>query len=128
MSCSPHRSKRAASAVRCGESFVDGVAATAVAGWTISPDAAFFGAAALTAITDNAAPTYLASLVPGLSDEFKYMILLGAVTDGGLTVIANAPNPTGYAMLKGSFEEIAIGAGGLLLAALPPTLVAAFCL
>ena len=94
----------------------------------LSPDAAFFGAAALTAITDNAALTYLASLVPGLSDEFKYMLVAGAVTGGGLTVIANAPNPAGYAMLKGSFENHAIGAGGLLLAALPPTLVAAFCL
>ena len=94
----------------------------------LSPDAAFFGATVLTAITDNAALTYLASLVPGLSDEFKYMIVAGAVTGGGLTVIANAPNPAGYAMLKGSFEDNAIGAGGLLLAALPPTLVAAFCL
>jgi hypothetical protein len=94
----------------------------------LSPDAAFFGAAALTAITDNAALTYLASLVPGLSDELKYMIVAGAVTGGGLTVIANAPNPAGYAMLKGSFADNAIGAGGLLLAALPPTLVAAFCL
>ena len=94
----------------------------------LSPDAAFFGAAALTAVTDNAALTYLASLVPGLSDEFKYMVVAGAVTGGGLTVIANAPNPAGYAMLKGSFADNAIGAGGLLLAALPPTLVAAFCL
>jgi hypothetical protein len=94
----------------------------------LSPDAAFFGAAALTAITDNAALTYLASLVPGLSDEFKYMVVAGAVTGGGLTVIANAPNPAGYAILKESFEDNAIGAGGLLLAALPPTLVAAFCL
>ena len=94
----------------------------------LSPDAAFFGAAALTAITDNAALTYLASLVPGLSDEFKYMVVAGAVTGGGLTVIANAPNPAGYAMLKGSFADNVIDAGGLLLAALPPTMVAAFCL
>jgi hypothetical protein len=94
----------------------------------LSPNAAFFGATALTAVTDNAALTYLASLVPGLSDEFKYMIVAGAVTGGGLTVIANAPNPAGYAILKGSFANNAIGASGLLLAALPPTLVAAFCL
>ena len=94
----------------------------------LSPNAAFFGTAALTAITDNAALTYLASLVPRLSDEFKYMVVAGAVTGGGLTVIANAPNPAGYAILKVSFEDNAIGAGGLLLAALPPTLVAAFCL
>ena len=93
----------------------------------LSPDAVFFGATALTAVTDNAALTYLASLVPGLSDEFKYMVVAGAVTGGGLTVIANAPNPAGYAILKGSFADNAIGAGGLLIAALPPTLVAAFC-
>jgi hypothetical protein len=50
----------------------------------------------------------------------------GAVTGGGLTVIANAPNPAGYAILKGYFNEGSIGALGLLLAALPPTLVAVF--
>ena len=94
----------------------------------LSPNAAFWGAAALTAITDNAALTYLASLVPGLSDESKYMVVAGAVTGGGLTVIANAPNPAGYAILKGEFPEQSIAAGGLLLAALPPTLVAAVCL
>ncbi|MEO7253781.1 MAG: putative Na+/H+ antiporter, partial [Casimicrobium sp.] len=94
----------------------------------LSPNAAFWGAAGLTAITDNAALTYLASLVPGLSDEFKYMVVAGAVTGGGLTVIANAPNPAGYAILKGQFPEQTIGAGGLLLSALPPTLVSVFFL
>lgn len=94
----------------------------------LSPNAAFWGATALTAVTDNAALTYLASLVPGLSDEFKYMVVAGAVTGGGLTVIANAPNPAGYAILKSEFPEQSIGAAGLLLAALPPTLVAAICL
>jgi hypothetical protein len=90
----------------------------------MSPDAVFFAATALTAITDNAAITYLASLVPNLSDEFKYMVVAGAVTGGGLTVIANAPNPAGYSILKGNFPDQSIGAGGLLLAALGPTLVA----
>ena len=93
----------------------------------LSPDAVYFGATALTAITDNAALTYLASLVPNLSDEFKYMVVAGAVTGGGLTVIANAPNPAGYSILKGNFPEGAIGAGGLLVAALPPTMVAVAC-
>jgi Putative Na+/H+ antiporter len=93
----------------------------------MSPDAVFFGATALTAVTDNAALTYLASLVPNLSDEFKYMVVAGAVTGGGLTVIANAPNPAGYAILKGNFPDAVIGAGGLLLAALPPTIVAIAC-
>ncbi len=84
----------------------------------------FYGATVLTAFTDNAALTYLASLVEGLSDEFKVSIVAGAVTGGGLTVIANAPNPAGYAILRGSFERATIGALGLLAAALPPTLVA----
>lgn len=91
----------------------------------LSADAVFYGATALTAITDNAALTYLASLVPGLSDEFKVAIVAGAVTGGGLTVIANAPNPAGVAILKGKFDEDAVSAGKLLLAAIPPTIVAA---
>ena len=94
----------------------------------LSPNAAFWGATALTAITDNAALTYLASLVPGLSDEFKYMVVAGAVCGGGLTVIANAPNPAGFAILRREFPDQSIGAGGLLMAALPPTMVAAMCL
>lgn len=84
----------------------------------------YFGATALTALTDNAALTYLGSLVQGLSDEFKYALVTGAVTGGGLTVIANAPNPAGFAILRGSFEDHSINPLGLLLAALAPTLVA----
>ena len=60
----------------------------------------YYGAIALTAITDNAALTYLASLVQGTSDEFKYAIVAGAITGGGLTVIANAPNPAGISILR----------------------------
>jgi hypothetical protein len=91
---------------------------------SMSSDAVFFGATALTAITDNAALTYLGSLVPGLSDAFKYALVAGAVTGGGLTIIANAPNPAGAAILKGGFADQSIAAGGLLLAALAPTTVA----
>ena len=53
------------------------------------------------------------------------MLVAGAVAGGGLTVIANAPNPAGYSILKGSFENEAISGGRLLLAALLPTAVAA---
>ena len=95
---------------------------------SMSPDAVYFGATALTAITDNAALTYLGSLVEGLSDEFKYMLVAGAVTGGGLTVIANAPNPAGYSILKVRFEDESISPLGLLLAATPPTLVAILAL
>jgi hypothetical protein len=87
----------------------------------------FYGAAALTAITDNAALTYLGSLVEGVSDEFKYSLVAGAVAGGGLTVIANAPNPAGFAILKNSFDEQSINPLWLFLAALPPTMVAIFC-
>lgn len=90
----------------------------------MSPTAVYYGATALTAITDNAALTYLGSLVQGLTDEFKYSLVAGAVTGGGLTVIANAPNPAGYSILKGSFEDEEISALGLLAAAIVPTLVA----
>jgi hypothetical protein len=92
---------------------------------SLNADAVFYGAIALTAITDNAALTYLASLVPGLSEEFKVAIVAGAVTGGGLTVIANAPNPAGVSILKDRFDEGAVSPGKLLLAALVPTAVAA---
>ena len=90
----------------------------------MSSDAVYFGAAALTAITDNAALTYLGSLVEGLSEEFKYMLVAGAVAGGGLTVIANAPNPAGMSIVRRHFREQTVHPLGLLLAALPPTLVA----
>ena len=90
----------------------------------LEPTALFFGATALTAITDNAALTYLGSLISGLSDQAKYMLVAGAVAGGGLTVIANAPNPAGVALLRNGFNDESIGVGGLLLGALPPTLVA----
>lgn len=95
---------------------------------SMSPDAVYFGATALTAITDNAALTYLGSLVEGLTDEFKYMLVAGAVTGGGLTVIANAPNPAGFSILKVRFKDETIGPLGLLVAATPPTLVAILAL
>ena len=92
---------------------------------SLRPTALFFGAIGLTAITDNAALTYLGSLIEGISDPAKYMLVAGAVAGGGLTVIANAPNPAGVALLKQGFEDGSIGAGGLLLGALLPTVVAA---
>jgi hypothetical protein len=94
---------------------------------SLAPTALFFGALGLTAVTDNAALTYLGSLIAGISDQAKYMLVAGAVAGGGLTVIANAPNPAGAALLRNGFEGQSIGAGGLLLGALPPTVVACLC-
>lgn len=84
----------------------------------------YFGATALTAITDNAALTYLGSLVEGLSPEFKHALVAGAITGGGLTIIANAPNPAGVSILKNHFEDDAVHPLGLFISALPPTIVA----
>jgi hypothetical protein len=91
---------------------------------SVEPNVLFFLATGLTAITDNAALTYLASLVEGVSPEFQYAIVAGAVTGGGLTLIANAPNPAGAAILKSCFDDEAISPLGLLFSALPPTFVA----
>lgn len=91
----------------------------------LSPAMLYWGATALTAITDNAALTYLGSLVEGTNELWRYMLVAGAVTGGGLTVIANAPNPAGFSILKGCFPDEAISPKYLLLAALVPTLVAA---
>jgi Na+/H+ antiporter NhaD/arsenite permease-like protein len=66
-------------------------------------------------------------LVEGLSDEFKYALVTGAVTGGGLTIIANAPNPAGASILKNKFEDGIIHPLGLLAGAAIPTLVAIAC-
>lgn len=80
------------------------------------------GAATLTAFNDNALITFLASQVHDLSDGAKYAIMSGAVAGGGLTVIANAPNPAGQALLKRYFPD-GISPLGLLLGAIAPTIV-----
>ena len=84
----------------------------------------FLGSTALTGITDNAALTYLGSLVDGISESQKYYLVAGAVAGGGLTVIANAPNPAGFGILKENFGEDGISPIGLLKSALLPTLLA----
>jgi hypothetical protein len=93
----------------------------------LTPDQIYYVATALTAVTDNAALTYLASLVDGLSDQFKYAIAAGAITGGGLTVIANAPNPAGYSILNKKFSGGIVSPLYLFLSALGPTIVAIIC-
>ena len=80
-------------------------------------------ATVLTALNDNAAITYLATLVPGFPDSSRYAVMAGAVTGGGLTVIANAPNPAGQSILASRFGEAGISPLGLLLGALVPTVI-----
>ena len=84
------------------------------------------GAIGLTAFNDNAAITYLSTLVPNLAGAMKFAVVAGAITGGGLTVIANAPNPAGQSILKQFFPD-GISPLGLLLGALPATIVFALC-
>ena len=84
----------------------------------------FLGATGLTAINDNALITYLATLVPNLSENLKIAVVAGAVTGGGLTVIANAPNPAGQALLSRFFGG-SVSPLKLFLGALLPTTITA---
>ena len=100
-----------------------------VQGWWIAPILGNLGetslvvvATVLTAFNDNAAITYLATLVPGFSDSLKYAVVAGAVTGGGLTIIANAPNPAGISLLKEYFEN-GVSPARLLAAAIGPTVI-----
>ena len=100
-----------------------------VQGWWIEPVLGslseiplMLGATILTAFNDNAAITFLSTLVPGFSDSLKYAVVAGAVAGGGLTVIANAPNPAGQSILKGYFEN-GVSPAGLLKGALLPTVI-----
>ncbi|WP_438482827.1 putative Na+/H+ antiporter [Oleiharenicola lentus] len=101
-------------------------------GWWIQPVLGslgevplFAGSTVLTAFNDNALITYLATLVPGFTEELKFAVVAGAVTGGGLTVIANAPNPAGQSILQKYFPE-GVSPLGLLLGAVVPTLIVAF--
>lgn len=87
----------------------------------------FLGSLLLTAITDNAALTYLGAQVPNLSEVLRYALVAGAVSGGGLTVIANAPNPAGYGILRSSFGDNGISPLMLFIHSLFPTTVAALC-
>ena len=82
----------------------------------------FFGATVLTAFNDNAAITYLATLAPNFTEGMKYAVVAGAVAGGGLTVIANAPNPAGQSLLARHFPD-GISPLGLLAGAAAPTAV-----
>jgi Na+/H+ antiporter NhaD/arsenite permease-like protein len=84
----------------------------------------FTGATILTAFNDNALITYLATLVPGFTEQLKFAVVAGAVTGGGLTVIANAPNPAGQSLLQRYFPG-GVSPAGLFLGALGPTLIVA---
>ncbi len=94
---------------------------------TLTDGTLFYGSVALTAIVDNAALTYLGSQVQSLTDSSKYALVAGAITGGGLTIIANAPNAAGYSILSNLFPGKIISPLSLLVSALPPTAVAVIC-
>ena len=103
-------------------------------GWWLAPIISslselplFLGSTILTSFNDNAAITFLASQVEGLTPHLKYAVLAGAVTGGGLTVIANAPNPAGQALLSRFFGD-GVSPLKLALGALFPTIIVALCM
>jgi hypothetical protein len=93
----------------------------------LKPAALFGGTVLLTAFTDNAAITFLGAQLPDVSEAFKYALVSGAVAGGGLTVIANAPNPAGFSILQPTFGPEGISPVGLFKAAVIPTLIAMAC-
>ncbi|MFH1983381.1 MAG: putative Na+/H+ antiporter [Pseudomonadota bacterium] len=104
-----------------------------VQGWWIAPVLSslgevplMLGATVLTAFNDNAAITFLSTLVPNFTDPLKYAVVAGAVAGGGLTVIANAPNPAGQAILKKYFDD-GLSPLMLLAGALAPTIIVLAC-
>jgi hypothetical protein len=90
---------------------------------SLGREALFAAATILTAFNDNALITYLATLVPQLDESFRIAVVQGAVAGGGLTVIANAPNPAGQALLAkffgGAIHPLGLAAGAAL-----PTIIA----
>ena len=100
-----------------------------VQGWWIEPILGnlseiplMLGATVLTAFNDNAAITFLSTLVPDFTDSLKYAVVAGAVAGGGLTIIANAPNPAGVSILKKYFNN-EVSPGGILAGAIVPTAI-----
>jgi MFS family permease len=85
----------------------------------------YFSSIGLTAFTDNAALTYLGSLVTNLDFNSRIALVSGSVVGGGLTLIANAPNPAGFGILRKSFEKEGFSSVQLFLWALPLTIIAA---
>jgi hypothetical protein len=94
---------------------------------SLSEKTLFFTAVCLTAVTDNAALTYLGSQVPSITEVSKWALVSGAITGGGLTILANAPNPAGFSILGEKFPNRSLNAGKLFLAALGPTIIGIFC-
>lgn len=88
----------------------------------------FIGATILTAFIDNAALTYLGAQIAGASESFQYALVAGAIAGGGLTVIANAPNPAAFAILQERFDADGISSYRLAYSALIPTLISMACL
>lgn len=84
----------------------------------------FLGSLGLTSVNDNAAITYLGTLVPDFSDTKQYLLVAGAVIGGGLTVIANAPNPAGLSILSKHFS-LGVSPLYLFLGAVFPTAILA---
>ncbi|MCH9627793.1 MAG: hypothetical protein S4CHLAM2_14370 [Chlamydiales bacterium] len=76
----------------------------------------------LSAFIDNAVVSYLTLDIPHFDDLKHYLVVSGAMCAGALTVIANAPNPVGHAILRPSFQG-KIAYFPLFLGAMGPALI-----
>lgn len=94
---------------------------------SLTKNTLYFLATALTGITDNAALTYLGSQVPHLAEASKWALVSGAISGGGLSVLANAPNPIGFSILNSKFKNQILSGLKLFLAALPMTIIVVLC-
>ncbi len=104
---------------------------TAHQGWWLKPILSsmesfnlYLGTLTLAPVTDNAAITSLAAQVDNLPDASKYLVVAAAVVGGGMTIIANAPNPAGFTLLKSYCPNKTLRPLKLFVAATIPTFIA----
>ncbi|WP_213357473.1 putative Na+/H+ antiporter [Chlamydiifrater phoenicopteri] len=74
---------------------------------------------------DNALVNYLIFKLPSANDCYHYLAISGAMSAGGLTLMANVPNIIGYLLLRPSFKVRSVSLVWLFVAALPPAVISA---
>ncbi len=93
-----------------------------------SPFSLFLGSTVLTSVTDNAALTYLSTQIESLTPLMRHAVVAGSIAGGGISVVANAPNPIGFSILREQLGDAGFGFSDLLRYALLPTAIAMICL
>ncbi|MFZ0565372.1 MAG: putative Na+/H+ antiporter [Chlamydiales bacterium] len=76
----------------------------------------------LSALVDNAIVSYMTADLPQFDTLKHYLVITAAMSAGGLTIMANAPNVVGHAILRSYFKG-SISFLYLFLGALAPSLI-----